>query len=311
MKPPRTTVEQWQILQAIVDAGGFARGAASVHRSQSAASYAVARLQEQLDVPLLRQQGRRSVLTEAGKTLLREARPVIDALLRLEARADSLKGTWEPEVHLAVDSMLPSSVLRASLARFADDYPDTRLQLREEVLSGTDELLRNGQADLAVSVRIPSGFLGDWLTDVEFVAVAHPEHPLHQLGREATPQDLTAALQLVVRDSGTLQPRDEGWLEARQRWTVSSVETAAEVIGAGLGFAWLPSHTIAELLARGELKPLPLVAGQRRQVSLYLIVADHERAGPATRALAKILQHCARQAPVVRATGDEAPTDRE
>jgi len=290
MKPPRTTVEQWQILQAIVDAGGFARGAASVHRSQSAASYAVARLQEQLDVPLLRQEGRRSVLTEAGKTLLREARPVIDALLRLEARADSLKGTWEPEVHLAVDSMLPASVLRASLARFAADYPGTRLQLREEVLSGTDELLRNGQADLAVGGSIPSGFLGDWLMDVEFLAVAHPEHPLHHLGRQVTPPDLAGQLQLVVRDSGTLEPRDDGWLEAPQRWTVSGGETAAALIGAGLGFAWLPLHTITEALSRDELQPLPLVAGQRRKVSLYLIVADHELAGPATRALADILR---------------------
>ena len=50
---PRTTLEQWAVLAAVVDEGGFAQAAAALHRSQSAVSYAVARLQEALDVPLL------------------------------------------------------------------------------------------------------------------------------------------------------------------------------------------------------------------------------------------------------------------
>jgi DNA-binding transcriptional LysR family regulator len=51
---PRTTLEQWAVLAAVVDRGGFAQAANAIHRSQSAVSYAVARLQEELDVPLLR-----------------------------------------------------------------------------------------------------------------------------------------------------------------------------------------------------------------------------------------------------------------
>ena len=52
---PRTTLEQWRVLQAIVDAGGFAQAAQELHRSQSSVSYAIARLQEQVGVPLLEQ----------------------------------------------------------------------------------------------------------------------------------------------------------------------------------------------------------------------------------------------------------------
>ena len=46
----RTSLEQWAVLAAVVDRGGFAQAAAFLNRSQSAVSYA---MQEALDVPLL------------------------------------------------------------------------------------------------------------------------------------------------------------------------------------------------------------------------------------------------------------------
>ncbi|RMS64034.1 hypothetical protein ALP65_04523, partial [Pseudomonas aeruginosa] len=94
-------------------------------------------------------------------------------------------------------------------------------------------------ADLAISGLIIPGHLGADLSVVEFVAVAHPDHPLHRLQRELTHQDLETQMQVVIRDSGRLQPRDHGWLGAEQRWTVGSLATAATFVGNGLGFAWL------------------------------------------------------------------------
>ena len=66
MKAPRVTLDQWRTLQAVVDHGGFAQAAEALHRSQSSVSYTVARMQDQLGVPLLRIDGRKAVLTEAG-----------------------------------------------------------------------------------------------------------------------------------------------------------------------------------------------------------------------------------------------------
>ncbi|WP_230369053.1 helix-turn-helix domain-containing protein [Paludibacterium denitrificans] len=57
MSLPKTTTEQWLVLQAIVEHGGFAQAAQALHRSQSSVSYAVSRLQEQLGVALLQPQG--------------------------------------------------------------------------------------------------------------------------------------------------------------------------------------------------------------------------------------------------------------
>lgn len=290
MKLPRTSIEQWLILQAVVDYGGFAQAAQQLHRSQSAISYTIARLQEQIGVALLEQEGRRMRLTEAGAALLRDAIPIADSLVKLEERAQTLRQGWEAEIRLAVDSLYPTEPLLKTLEQFALLHAGTRLQLHETVMSGTDDALFNGKVDLAIGGMAPPGFLGDWLLDAEFIAVAAPQHPLHQLGRELHMDELAEHTQVVVRDSGSREPRDAGWLGAKQRWTVSRVETSIETVRAGLAYAWLPKHRIAQELETGALRPLPLAAGQRRFASLYLIYADPAAAGPATRAFGQLLQ---------------------
>ncbi|AXK39941.1 LysR family transcriptional regulator [Crenobacter cavernae] len=285
MKLPRTAADQWRTLQAVVELGGFAQAAQALNRSQSAVSYAVSKLQEQLGVALLEPQGRRMVLTGAGAALLRDAIPLVDSLTRLEERAHALNLGWEAEVRLAVDSLFPTEPLLCALSAFAGHCENTRLQLIEVVMSGADDALYSGQAELAVGNRVPAGFLGDWLLDAEFVAVAAPNHPLFALNRTIAQDDLAAHTQVVLRDSGTREPRNEGWLGARQRWTVGNTETSIATVEAGLAFAWLPRHRIGAQLAEGRLVPLPLSSGRTRHSALYLIYADPDAAGPATREL--------------------------
>ena len=56
----RTTLDEWEILQAVVQLGGFAPAAKQFNRSQSTISYAIARLQEHLGIKLFEIQGRRA-----------------------------------------------------------------------------------------------------------------------------------------------------------------------------------------------------------------------------------------------------------
>lgn len=223
MKAPRVTLDQWRTLQAVVDHGGFAQAAEALHRSQSSISYTVARMQEQLGVPLLRIDGRKAVLTEAGEVLLRRSRQLVKQAGQLEELAHHMEQGWEPEVRLVVDAAYPTARIVRSLSAFMPQSRGCRVLLREEVLSGVEEALIQGAADLAISGLIIPGHLGADLSVVEFVAVAHPDHPLHRLQRELTHQDLETQMQVVIRDSGRLQPRDHGWLGAEQRWTVGSL----------------------------------------------------------------------------------------
>lgn len=294
MKAPRVTLEQWRTLQAVVDHGGFAMAAEALHRSQSSISYTVARMQEQLGVPLLRIDGRKAVLTEAGALLLRRSRQLVKQASQLEELAHHMEQGWEAEVRLVLDAAYPTSKVVSALSAFMPQSRGCRVLLREEVLSGVEEALVEGEADLAISGLILPGQLGSDLANVEFVAVAHPEHALHRLQRELTYQDLETQLQIVTRDSGRRQPRDVGWLGAEQRWTVSSLATAAIFVSSGLGFAWLPTHLILRELAEGSLRPLPLNNAARREIRFFLYPNKDRQMGPATRILSDLLrQHAA------------------
>jgi DNA-binding transcriptional LysR family regulator len=276
-------LEQWAVLAEVVDRGGFAQAAASLNRSQSAVSYSVGRLQESLGLPLLILEGRKSVLTAHGRTLLARARSLIHDLDTLEALAKSLARGWESELKLVVDAAYPRDRLLEIIAELQRSCPDTQLQLADAVLSGAEDAITEGRADIVITTRVPSGFLGDRLLDVEFIAVARPDHALFALQRQVTSVDLARHVQVVVRDSG-VHDRDEGWLGAEHRFTVSSMEASLATILAGLAFAWLPEPMLTDALRGGQLRRLPLTSGSSRIVTLYLVLVRSELIGPAGRA---------------------------
>lgn len=287
---PKTSIEQWAVLAAVVDHGGFAQAAEKLHRSQSAVSYAVSRLQAALGVPLLQIQGRRAMLTHHGEALLKRARPLMRDLETLEALAVGLKRGWEPQLRVTADAAFPRGRLLAIIAELQRMCPQTQLQFSDAVLSGAEEVISEGSADLVVTTRVPPGFLGEFLFNVSFVAVAAPSHPLFGLDRTLTTDDLTREVQAVIRDSGLKHRRDEGWLGAERRFTVSSMEASLAAVQAGLAYAWLPEHLVQESLERAVLRRLPLALGGVRSVPLYLVLIRPEMAGPAARAAVECFQ---------------------
>lgn len=287
---PKSTLEQWAVLAAVVDHGGFAQAAQALHRSQSAVSYAIARLQETLDLPLLSIEGRRSVLTPHGDSLLRRARALLSEMETLELLARSLKAGWEAELRLVVDAAFPRPRLLEIVAELQQLCPSTRLQLSDAILSGAEDAIVDGDADVVIANRVPTGFLGEWLVDVTFVAVAAPDHPLLRIEHPLTTADLAQHVQAVVRDSGVKHPRDDGWLGAERRCTLSSLEASLATVQAGLAYAWLPEHLIGEAVRSGSLRALPLANGGSRKVPLHLVLVRPEVAGPAARAAVELFQ---------------------
>ena len=312
MAAPRITLEQWQALMAVVDAGGYAKAAEALHKSQSAVTYAVQKLESLLGVKAFEIQGRKAILTPTGQLLYRRARTLLDEAGALERAARTLSAGWEAQIHLAVEIIFPTLLLLRCLDRFGLESPHTRIELIESVLGGTTEALLQGQADLAISGQIPPGFMGQLLMRLRFVVAAHPDHPLHKLGRPLTQQDLRAHRHLVVRESGSKRTTNALSLEATQRWTVSTMATAVEAARMGYGFAWYSEERIRNELAAGTLKPLPIRDGGERYAELYLIFADRDYAGPGTLRLAEIIRElvaseCTRAAAVAKSE----PTPQE
>ncbi len=289
MKAPKVTLDQWRALHAVVDYGGFAQAAVKMNRSQSSVSYAVNKLQNQLGLKLLHIEGRKAVLSETGKILLQRSSRLLADASAIELQAHHLEQGWEAEIRLAVETAYPTQQLMKALKQFEPLSNKTRIRLQEVVLSGAEDVLLEGSADLVISPFVPQGFLGEELIQVNFVAVAHPDHALFKLGRELTTDDLSRETQVIVSDSGS-KGIDAGWLSGAQRWSVNSLESAQKIICNGLGYGWLLEEEIEQKLKDNKLKYLPLNEGKRHTSILYLIYANLNQVGPATKQLAEILK---------------------
>jgi DNA-binding transcriptional LysR family regulator len=294
MGPPRISLEHWRTLIAVVDSGGYAQAAEALHKSQSAVTYAVQKLQSVLGIKAFEIQGRKAVLTSTGQMLYRRARLLIEEAGRLESASRAVSAGWEAEIGVAADIVFPSWLMVDCFAEFARVSPHTHIELYESVLRGTAELLTTGMVQLAIASSVPTGFLGDVLMTARFVCAAHPDHPLHHLGHELTYSDLRAHRHLVVRDTATTRSKKVASLEAEQRWTLSHMSTSIQAARRGHGFAWYPADRIRDELEQGLLKPLPLAEGGQREAQLYLIFADRDAAGPGTLRLAEIIRQAVR-----------------
>ena len=286
---PRISLEQWQALVAVVDAGGYAQAAERLHKSQSSVTYLVQKLESLLDVKAFEIKGRKAALTPTGEILYRRARTLLEEAAGLEKTAKSASAGWEAEIRIAAEIVFPAWLLLKCFDRLNAESPHTRIEYFESVIAGTNELLLAGRADLAITTQIPQGFTGALLMPLRMILVAHPEHPLHQLGRPLTMRDLRAQRQLVIRETDALRATKTS-IEATQRWTVSHISTAIFAAAMGFGYGWYPEERIRGELRAGSLKPLPLREGAERVGQLYLVYADRENAGPGTLRLAEIIR---------------------
>jgi DNA-binding transcriptional LysR family regulator len=292
MRALKVTLDQWRTLQAVVDHGGYAQAAEALHKSQSSISYTVSKLQDQLGMDLLHIDGRKAVLTAAGQSLLLRSRALLDQAIELEQIADNLGRGWEAEVKIAVDAILPKSILINAFKQFLPVSQGCKIVIREEVLSGVSEALLERKVDLAIGPTVPPGFMGEKLMDINLVAVAHPDHALHKLDRKVTTSDLIKYTHVVIKDSGIKQNRDAGWLGSNLRWTVSNFESARAFLSAGLGFSWIPVHEAYELIQANKLKVIELDMEYKKQGTLFLVYANKNISGQATELLASQIKQC-------------------
>jgi DNA-binding transcriptional LysR family regulator len=291
---PRITLEQWQALVAVVDAGGYAQAAERVHKSQSSVTYLVQKLESRLGVKAFEIKGRKAALTPAGQLLYRRARVLLEEAASLEQAAKNASAGWEAEIRIAAEIVFPAWLLLKCFDQLNAESPHTRIEYFETVIAGTNEALLSGRVDLAITASIPQGFSGALLMPIRMLLVAHPDHPLHKLGRALTMRDLRAQRQLVVRETDAVRPT-KTMVEAAQRWTVGHMSTAIFAASMGFGYGWYPEERIRGELKAGTLKAqaaaharwrrarraaLPRLCGPRKRGTGHAAPRpDHRRAG--------------------------------
>lgn len=285
----RTTLDEWEILHAVVQLGGFAPAAKQLNRSQSTISYAIARLQDHLGIKLFEIRGRRAQLTELGRVLLADVEPHLAGFQNLEQRARSLASGGESEVRISVDSIFPNSRLFAALAEYAQLFPYVQPRLRQSTFLSADTEFSMHNAHICITGLLSREFFSKPILAIRMIAVARRDHPLHALRRKINRADLMQHTLVTIEGtaSGTLkhQPR----VPAQRVLQVTSIEAAIDAVRSGLGFGWLPSYRIESDLATSELLPLHLPAGGSRDVRLNMVCKDHSALSREVNVLADLL----------------------
>jgi len=254
----RLTLDALIVLDAIDRHGSFAAAAEALHRVPSAITYAVQKLEEDLDVPVFDRSGHRAQLTEAGRELLHEGRRLLDAASELEARTRRVATGYEVELRIAVDDLVPMARLMPLFEEFYRTTCGTRLKLLTEVFGGSWDALASRRADLVIGAPGEGPGGGDYQTRplgiVQWAFMVAPSHPLAQAPEPIPSQELVRYRTIAAADSSrNLPPRTSGLLSGQDVLTVPDMRFKIEYQLAGLGIGHLPLHMTRQYVQEGSL----------------------------------------------------------
>ncbi len=133
---------------AIAETGSFTRAAEVVHKTQSAVSMQMKRLEDRVGRPLFARDGRASRLTPEGDRLLDYARRIVK--LNLEAVAAFADDTLSGRVCLGVPDDYADRYLPDIMARFSRTHPSVELTVVCEPSFRLNESIAAGNIDLAI-----------------------------------------------------------------------------------------------------------------------------------------------------------------
>ena len=255
----KITLRQLEIFAAIAAHGHVTRAAEAIAMTQSAASTALAELEQQLETTLFDRIGRQLLLNEAGRQLLPKALDVLDRIREIEASTQS--GELAFDLHLGASLTIGNHLLPALLAELGRRHPHGQIRLS---LKNTEQVV----ADL-LSFRIDLGFVEGpvqddrlqryvWHQDRLGVFV-HADHPL--ANRTASHEDLRD-VRWVLREkgSGTRDVFDRALASAglprHVAYELEQPEAIRQCVRNGLGMGCLSTLELRDAFQSGWLAPV-------------------------------------------------------
>jgi DNA-binding transcriptional LysR family regulator len=253
------TIDQLRVFYQVVETGSFSAAARATHRAQSAITYAVQKLEEQLGTDLFDRSGYRPVPSEAGRALLPRATRILEELAAFKSQARAIAGGVEPQLSLVVDPLFPAQVVVDALAAFQRQFPAVQLRVQVVALGAAVQAVTYGAAVLGIALLFAAD-AADLHTSpmgtIELVPVAAPSHPLARRKGRIALEALHDELQLVLTDRSDLTRGRDFSVFSVKTWRLADLGARHELLRAGLGWGSMPRHMIAEDLARHRLVKL-------------------------------------------------------
>lgn len=170
-------LDQLHTFITIADTGSFTKAAEEVHRTQSAVSMQMRRLEERLGKALFQKDGRTNRLTEEGERLLTYAR----RLLRLnrETLAAFDDNSLEGHIRIGTPDDYADRFLPEIMARFSRSNPKVELSVICEPTYNLIDQLKRGNLDVAIVTHSGSKGASEVVRREPLLWVTSANHSIH------------------------------------------------------------------------------------------------------------------------------------
>ena len=170
-------VDQLRTFIAIVETGSFTKAAEIVHKTQSAVSMQMKRLEERLGKPIFARDGRASKLTEDGERLLDYARRIVK--LNIEALSAFDDAEFTGRVRLGLPDDYADRYLPEIMARFSRAYPNVELTIMCEPSIELTERIDSNELDLAIITNCETSRASETFRRERLLWVTTKRHSIH------------------------------------------------------------------------------------------------------------------------------------
>ncbi len=238
--------------------------ARALNVTQSAASAAVAALEERHAVKLFHRVGRGIVLTEAGEAFLTEARGVLARASAAEAALDDLSGLKRGTLRVVASQTIAAYWLPPMLASFRRLHPGLGIELAIGNTGQAADRVRDGEADLGiVEGETDDPALARWRIGEDRLVLVQAE----PFPADAVDTDWLRGVRWVMREHGSgTRSTLERHLRARGvdpaaldvALVLPSNESVRTAVEAGAGVAVLSSLVVAPSIAAKRLCAAPI-----------------------------------------------------
>ena len=289
------TLDQLRVFVELHKAGSFTNAAKSLHRAQSAVTYAIKSLESELGVSLLDRSGYRSRLTPAGEAIRRKAEQVLTVVHELDELGHVLRTGWEPRIDIVVHGILPIARVMPLLREAIGQEHPTRVSLRVEILGGVLESIESLQPGLVLTplglFDVPDAYDVTRLGAISLIPVTSPDHPLADVESPIPMHLLKTHVHLIVSDSAVArQPMDVMLVGADQCCYFPDFYSRLEALRAGLGFAWMPTYFVEQDIRDGRLVPMVVEGQNRYEYSVGVLHRQSPELGPTARLLLDLVK---------------------
>jgi DNA-binding transcriptional LysR family regulator len=301
---------QLRVLRELGELGSVTAVAEAMMVTPSAVSQQLRLLQRSVPVPLTERDGRRLVLTEAGRALADAAIDVAAALARARHAVDRYVEQPQGRVSVAAFHSAAAAFFPPLLRRSAGDGGFPRLGLADEDVAQDRFPRLTREYDLVLAHRLDH--TPAWPRTVAATPLLHEPldvalpagHPLAERAR-LTPHDVAGLPWITVHDGFPLLATIEAVAAAAGRapdivHRINEFAVAAEVVAAGGGLALMPRWT-ARRHPAVVLRPLTGVQARRH------IDVLHRPETTARRAVRTVLRALVEAADSIRGSGEAPP----